>query len=172
MSHLASPIFDGTRTIPSPQVTNIILDLLKLGPDDKILEIGTGSGYQTNRFALTGAQVHSIELRPWIDTTLETGDCIFLYSGDGEKGLPEVAPFTAIVATCGLGEIPQSWRNQLSEGGRLVAPIGNPECQKLTLFIKRGDDLLPERVAAYTRFQMLRKPPLPGKVRYENKGVA
>lgn len=158
--------FDGKRAIPSLEVTELILLLLDLGPEDIVLEIGTGSGYQTKRFAETGACIHSVELQPWIDSTKEIGEFVFLYSGDGEKGLPEHAPFTAIVATCGVEEVPPAWIAQLADGGRLVAPIGLPECQKLTLFRKVNGDLVPERVGGYVRFQMLRKSPEPGKLKY------
>lgn len=165
-----SPTFDGKRTIPSLEVTELMLLLLDLRPEDIVLEIGTGSGYQIKRFAETGACIHSIELEPWIDTTKPVGDFVYLYSGDGFRGLPEHAPFTAIVATCGVEDIPPSWTAQLAEGGRLVAPIGMPECQKLTLFRKEGAELVPERVGGYVRFQMLRQPPKPRPVKYNASG--
>jgi protein-L-isoaspartate(D-aspartate) O-methyltransferase len=161
-----TPTFDGKRTIPSLEVTELMLLLLDLRPEDIVLEIGTGSGYQTKRFAETGACVHSIELEPWIDPTKTVGEFVFLYSGDGYRGLPEHAPFTAIAATCGIEEIPDNWVRQLVDGGRLVAPIGLPECQKLTLFRKENGELVPERIGGYVRFQMLRKPPEPGKLKY------
>jgi protein-L-isoaspartate(D-aspartate) O-methyltransferase len=161
-----APTFDGKRTIPSFQVTLIMLELLRLDASDKLMEIGTGSAYQTEKFRETGAEIHSIELEPWIDTTKVTGDYVYLHSGDGIKGLPSHAPFTAIVATCGIEQIPQAWTDQLGDGGRLVVPIGDSACQKLTLFRKHGGELIPERIGAYTRFQMLREPPKPGKVKY------
>src|SRR2546429_652275 len=128
------PTFDGRRTIPSPECRKLILDILQLGPQDKVLEIGTGSGTQTNDFAATGAEVHSIELEPWVDTTQVLGDCVYLHTGDGAKGLPAYAPFTAIVATCGMDEIPPAWGEQLCDGGRMVVPIGDSGSQRLTLF--------------------------------------
>ncbi len=158
--------FDGKRTIPSPEVTQLMLALLELDASDVLMEIGTGSAYQTEQFAKTGAEIHTIELEPWIDTTKEIGDYVFLHSGDGAKGLPNHAPFTAIVATCGIEQIPQAWTEQLSDGGRLVVPIGDAGCQRLTKFRKHGSELIPERIAAYTRFQMLRSKPVPGKVKY------
>ena len=161
-----APTFDGKRTIPSLEVTELMLLLLDLRPEDILLEIGTGSGYQTKRFAETGACIHSVELEPWIDTTKEIGEFVFLYSGDGFRGLPEHAPYTAIVATCGVEGIPLNWVTQLANGGRVVAPIGTPECQKLTLFRKINGEPVPERIGGYVRFQMLRKPPEPGKVKY------
>lgn len=160
--------FDGARTIPSLEVTCIMLELLQLTPSDKLMEIGTGSGYQTQLFADTGAEIHTVELEPWVDPTKVTGDCVYLHAGDGAEGLPNHAPFTAIVATCGLEQIPKAWADQLSDGGRLVVPIGDPSCQKLTKFRKHGNELIPERIGAYTRFQMLREKPKPKPPKYKN----
>lgn len=164
--------YQGKIAVPSPAVTDLMLEMLSLTPQDKLLEIGTGSGYQTERFAETGAEIHTIELEPWIDPTVPMGDCIFLYHGDGAKGVSSAAPFTAIVATCGVEEIPVAWPTQLSDGGRLVAPIGNAVNQRLTLFRKIGTELEPERIGAYVRFQMLREPAKPRKPRYDPYGHA
>lgn len=163
--------FDGRRTVPSEEVTRVICDLLDLRPEDVLLEIGTGSGFQTGVFAGFGCTVHSIECEPWIDTTKQIGDCVFLYPGDGALGLPEHAPYTAIVATCGVEQIPNAWEEQLAPGGRLVVPIGNPKSQRLTLFVKDRYDLVPKRIGAYVRFQMLREKPVakPAKPRYQEK---
>jgi protein-L-isoaspartate(D-aspartate) O-methyltransferase len=164
-----SPTFDGKRTIPSPEVTRLMAELLDLRSTDKLLEIGTGSGSQTAVWAESGAEVHSIELQPWIDSTKITGECVFLYTGDGREGLAAHSPFSAIAACCGVEQIPRVWTEQLSEHGRLVAPIGDSTCQKLTLFRKRNGELIPERVGAYVKFQMLRKPPKLGKIPYQAK---
>lgn len=149
------PTFDGRRTVPSPEVTEIMADLLHLGPQDKLLEIGTGSGFQCSHWALSGCEVHSIELEPFVDPTKITGDCVFLHSGDGIKGLPQEAPFTAIVATCGVEKIPQAWIDQLAVGGRMVVPIGDSTVQRLTLYHKFANAFMPVRIAAYVRFSML-----------------
>jgi protein-L-isoaspartate(D-aspartate) O-methyltransferase len=152
-----TPTFDGKRTIPSAEVTRLMVEMLNLGPQDKVLEVGTGSGSQTQAFAQTGAEVHSIELEPYIDSTKVTGTYIFLHAGDGRIGLPQEAPFSVIVATCGIAEIPKPWQEQLADGGRLLAPVGDVLCQKLTLFRKQGSELIPERIGAYVKFQMLRR---------------
>ena len=157
--------FDGKRAIPSQEVTRLMGDLLQLKPSDKLLEIGTGSGYQTSEWAKSGCEVHSIELEPWIDSTIPVGDCVFLHSGDGQNGLPAEAPFSAIVATCGLEAIPRAWIEQLGENGRLVAPIGDNRLQRLTLFCLENATLVPLQVAAYVRFQMLRNRPPVREVR-------
>ena len=152
-----SQTFDGKRTIPSVAVTRLMLEMLALTPADKVLEIGTGSATQTHLFADTGAEIHSIELEPFIDTTIPVGDYVFLHHGDGRSGLPHQAPFSAVVATCGVRKIPQAWIDQLAEGGRMVVPVGDVHVQKLTLFRKQDGQLKAERIGAYTRFQMLRE---------------
>jgi protein-L-isoaspartate(D-aspartate) O-methyltransferase len=141
--------------------------MLALGPKDKVLEIGTGSGTMTSEFGTTGAEVHSIELEPWVDSTQITGDCVYLHTGDGKYGLPAFAPFSAIVATCGIESIPDVWVAQLAEGGRLVVPIGDSASQRLTVFRKRGSEVIPERVAAYTRFSMMKERPSPKPPKYQ-----
>ncbi len=166
-----APTFDGRRTVPSPECRALIRQMLNLGPKDKVLEIGTGSGTMTNEFAATGAEVHSIELEPWVDSTVITGDCVFLHTGDGANGIPNQAPFTAIVATCGVETIPRSWSEQLADGGRLVVPIGTSESQRLCLFQKRPDgSLVPQRVCAYTRFSMMKERPSPKPPKYQPDG--
>src|SRR6266566_1653853 len=154
-----SPTFDGRRSIPSPECRALIRQLLNLGPQDKVLEIGTGSGTQTNEFAATGAEVHSVELEPWVDTTQILGDCVYLHTGDGILGLPQFAPFTVIVATCGVEEIPKTWIDQLCDGGRAVVPLGDAGSQRLILLRKQARELVPIRVGAYTRFSMMRERP-------------
>lgn len=166
------PTFDGKRTIPSLEVTRLMLSLISLGPEDKVLEVGTGSGSQTQALALTGAEVHSIELEPWVDSTQIVGDYVFLHSGDGKLGLPQEAPFSVIFATCGIEQIPKEWAEQLKQGGHLVAPVGDAKSQRLTLFVKEGFDLVPVRIAAYVRFQMLRAKPKPGKIPYQARNAS
>lgn len=159
MTQSVAPTFDGVRTVPSPEVTDLILEMLQLVPSDNVMEIGTGSGYQTQRFAETGATIHSIELEPWIDSTVLTGGCVFLHHGDGANGIGGYGPFNAIVATCGVENIPKAWLDQLAEDGRLVAPVGDSRSQRLTLFRKEDGEIVPKRVGAYVRFQMLRETP-------------
>ena len=157
------------RTIPSPRMTKLMLEHLNLGPSDILMEIGTGSGEQTMAFEQTGAEIHTVELEPYFPPCDKNGSTVFLHQGDGAEGLPSHAPFTAIVATCGVEKIPDSWVRQLAEGGRLLAPIGDSSCQKLTLFNKVGDEIRPAKVAAYCRFQMLRPKPK-SVVRYNPYG--
>jgi len=154
-------IRDG-RTIPSPEVTKLMGELLQLTPEDKLLEIGTGSASQTVEWVKSGCEVHTIELKPVIDPQRMTNlglDQVYAHAGDGRLGLPQEAPFTAIVATCGLQSIPDAWKDQLGKGGRMVVPLGDSMCQRLTLLRKNDDgSFLPQRVAAYTRFLMMVEP--------------
>lgn len=147
-----------TPPIPDVACTNLMLQLLALQPTDKLLEIGTGSGSQTAVWQKYVAEVHSVELKREYklnDSTL--GGHVFLSYGDGAQGLPREAPFDAIVATCGTPEVPEAWSDQLKDGGRLVAPIGDNAVQRLALYRKSGTKLIPVRVAAYVRFVMMER---------------
>lgn len=150
MQSLAPPV-------PAIEATEIMLELLNLKPTDRLLEIGTGTGTQTAIFQNHCAEVHSIELRQEYKVTDALGPHVYLSWGDGSRGDPAGAPYDAIVATCGVTEIPPAWIQQLNDGGRLVIPIGTNECQKLTRFHKRGQYLVPDRVGAYVRFVMMEK---------------
>lgn len=142
---------------PSLAITKVMVNMLQLKPTDILLEIGTGTGYQTRIWEKHCAEVHSIELNPQYRVQEPLGAHVYLSYGDGAKGLPEMAPFDAIVATCGVSDIPPAWKDQLADDGRLVAPIGTAQAQKLTLFQKLGGQLIPVKIAAYTRFVMLEK---------------
>lgn len=157
---LASEMLKSGRTIPSPEVTKLMYAMLELGPEDKLLEIGTGSASQTQEWAKSGCEIHTIELEPIVDPSKLGShglEQVYAHLGDGKNGLPQEAPFSAIVATCGVASIPEAWQEQLKPMGRLVAPVGKAEAQKLTLFRKTEDGyVVPQRVAAYTRFSMMR----------------
>ena len=135
-----------------------MLELMQLKPTDKLLEIGTGSGYQTEIWSKYCKEIHSIELKRMCDPARLT-NAVYLHEGDGAKGIPGEAPFDCIVATCGVRNIPDQWEAQLSENeGRLVVPIGSPDSQRLTLYIKSGKQLRAEKIAAYCRFMMMENP--------------
>jgi protein-L-isoaspartate(D-aspartate) O-methyltransferase len=142
----ALPIGNG-QTISQPSIHARYLELLKLTGKEKVLEIGTGSGYQTALLAKLASQVFSIErIAPLLDTARETlrqlniTNVSFLL-GDGTLGWRQYSPFDAILVGAAAPDVPQTYVEQLSEGGKLLIPLGNMEEQVLYLGIKRGDHL-------------------------------
>lgn len=131
------------QTISQPYTVAFQSELLKVKPGDKVLEIGTGSGYQTAVLLELGAKVYSIERQqelfkktskflPKIGYRAKS-----LIFGDGYKGLPEEAPFQSIIVTAGAPYVPNPLLSQLAIGGRLVIPVGD-DVQVMTLFIRKG----------------------------------
>jgi protein-L-isoaspartate(D-aspartate) O-methyltransferase len=132
------------QTISQPFTVAFQTELLKVKTDDKILEIGTGSGYQAAVLIELKAQVYSIERQKELYTRVKK----FLPSvgyvpkkliyGDGYLGLPEEAPFDGIIVTAGAPEVPKALLSQLKVGGRLVIPVGD-DVQVMTLFIRTSE---------------------------------
>jgi len=132
------------QTISQPFTVAFQTELLKVKPGDKILEIGTGSGYQAAVLIELKAQVYSIERQQELYTRVKK----FLPSvgyvpkklifGDGYLGLPEEAPFDGIIVTAGAPEVPKALLSQLKVGGRLVIPVGD-DVQVMTLFIRTSE---------------------------------
>ena len=139
----AFPIGAG-QTISQPFTVAVQTELLDVKPYEKILEIGTGSGYQAAVLAGLEASVFTIERqRELYQKTKEFlpkigYKCQFFY-GDGYKGLATLAPFDKIIITCGASEIPNVLINQLKIGGKLVAPIGSGNIQEMKLLEKISD---------------------------------
>ncbi len=139
----AFPI-DAGQTISQPYTVAFQTQLLALKTGDKILEIGTGSGYQTAVLCLMGAKVYSIERQNELfkKTSLflpKIGIRPKLISfGDGYKGLPNHAPFDGIIVTAGAPIVPNQLLSQLKIGGKLVIPVGT-ENQIMTLFIRKNE---------------------------------
>lgn len=132
------------QTISQPFTVAFQTELLKVKPGDKILEIGTGSGYQAAVLIELKAQVYSIERQKELFTRVKR----FLPSvgyvpkkliyGDGYLGMPEEAPFDGIIVTAGAPEVPKALLSQLKVGGRLVIPVGD-DVQVMTLFIRTSE---------------------------------
>jgi protein-L-isoaspartate(D-aspartate) O-methyltransferase len=143
------PIGDG-QTISSPEIHAISLELAEIHQGDRVLEVGTGSGFQTALLAALGADVYSIErLSPLSnrarDTLLKLGYQVHLEIGDGSLGLPEHAPYSAIIVGAAAKEPPTALFEQLTEGGRLIIPIGTID-QTLYRYIQRGTEYIQERI--------------------------
>ena len=132
-----------SQTISQPYTVAFQSELLEVKAGDKILEIGTGSGYQTAVLCLLGAHVYSIERQ--LELFKKTNKFLpkigyvakRLIFGDGYKGLKEEAPFDSIIVTAGAPFVPKPLLSQLKIGGRLVIPVGD-EDQIMTLYIRKG----------------------------------
>ena len=125
------PIGDG-QTISQPYIVALMTQLLDLKPGEKVLEIGTGSGYQAAVLAHLTDRVYSIEIKQELARNAERRlkglgyETIQLRSGDGYAGWKEHAPYDAVIITCAAPEVPAALFQQLHEGGRIVMPRGNP----------------------------------------------
>ena len=136
----AFPIGAG-QTISQPYTVAFQSQLLEIKPYEKVLEVGTGSGYQAAVLSLLDAEVFTIERQR--ELFLKTKkflpslgyNCMFVY-GDGYKGMPNFAPFDKIIITCGAPFIPEDLVSQLKVGGRMVAPIGDGDTQVMHLIEK------------------------------------
>ncbi|MBO3117375.1 protein-L-isoaspartate(D-aspartate) O-methyltransferase [Winogradskyella sp. DF17] len=132
------------QTISQPYTVAFQTELLDIKEGDKVLEIGTGSGYQTAVLLELGAKVYSVERQKELFKKTSKFLPKIGYSakklifGDGYKGLPEEAPFDAIIVTAGAPFVPKPLLSQLKVGGRLVIPVGD-EVQTMTLFIRKDD---------------------------------
>ena len=125
------------QTISQPYIVALMLELLHLEPTSKVLEIGTGSGYQTALLAKLAGHVYSMErhaelARQATETLSRLGlTNASVVTGDGSRGLPEHAPYDAIVVAAAAAEVPPALFDQLREGGRMIIPVGPPEAQEL-----------------------------------------
>ena len=140
----AFPITSG-QTISQPYTVAVQTSLLKVKRRDKILEIGTGSGYQAAILAEIGARVYTIErfrelyLKAQV-TLASLGYSVDFFYGDGYEGKPRYGPFDGIIITAAAEEIPEVLLRQLKIGGKLVVPLGNSGTQVMTLAERTGED--------------------------------
>jgi protein-L-isoaspartate(D-aspartate) O-methyltransferase len=135
------PIGEG-QTVSQPYIVALMLETLSLEPSSKVLEIGTGSGYQTAVLAELCAHVLSVERHVLLAREAEAALVRLGYRnvtvivGDGSQGLPEFAPFDGIVVSAAAPSIPSALFEQLQEGGRMIIPVGPAEAQELQLVRK------------------------------------
>jgi len=153
------------QTISQPYIVALMTDLAQVAPGDRVLEIGTGSGYQAAILAELGVEVYSIEIvrelgRRAADVLTELGyDNLHLRIGDGYQGWPEAAPFAAIIVTAAPPEIPQALVDQLAVGGRMVVPVGpQGTSQTLKVIEKQADGEISTREVIPVGFVPMVKP--------------
>lgn len=144
------PIGHG-QTISQPYIVALMTELLQLEPTARVLEIGTGSGYQAAVLGGLAAEVHTVELIPELarqaeETLRDLGYAnIHVHLGDGSPGWPEFAPYDGIIVTAASPEVPPPLLEQLAEGGRLVLPVGGRGSQVLEVHRRAGDKIACER---------------------------
>jgi protein-L-isoaspartate(D-aspartate) O-methyltransferase len=157
----------GGQTISQPYIVALMTEWAQVRPGDKVLEVGTGSGYQAAVLAEITDRVFSIEIRP--DLAREAAarlkslgySKVQVKSGDGYLGWPEEAPFDAILVTAAAPRVPPALAAQLKEGGRLVIPLGDPDGAQTLVRLRRVKSELKEEERLPVRFVPLVRPPAP-----------
>lgn len=156
----AFPIGEG-QTISQPYTVAFQTEKLEIKPKDRVLEIGTGSGYQFCVLMEMGAMVYSIEYNKILfDKTKrllpQLGyNTALLSCGDGSKGLPAKAPFDKILVTAGAPVVPKALTDQLNEGGILIIPVGGREFQRMLRIRKVNGQLVEEKFADFAFVPLL-----------------
>jgi len=151
---------DREQTISQPYIVALMSELLELKGGERVLEIGTGSGYQTAVLAELAGEVFTVEFFPDLAAQARAKleklgyRNIKFKTGDGSEGWKEAAPYDAIIVTCAPAAVPQELTTQLREGGRLVLPVG----ENLTLVTKTAAGLT-QRVVCGVRFVPMQQTP-------------
>ena len=132
------------QTISQPYIVALMTDSLQLAGDERVLEVGTGSGYQAAILAHMAQEVHTIEfvseLAMRAKRLLSDYPNVFCHFGDGSLGWQEAAPYDAIIVTAAAPKAPQALLNQLKDGGRLVIPVGKKSHQVLQVWTRHGNE--------------------------------
>jgi protein-L-isoaspartate(D-aspartate) O-methyltransferase len=151
------PIGEG-QTISQPYIVAYMTEVLGVGPNEKVLEIGTGSGYQAAILAELEIEVYSIEVNETLaqraKTTLENLGYknIHLKTGDGYAGWQENAPFDAILVTCSPTSIPPRLEEQLAEGGRMIIPVGRQNSVQYLYLLEKHQGKIKQKNVMPVRF--------------------
>jgi protein-L-isoaspartate(D-aspartate) O-methyltransferase len=153
---IAFPIGEG-QTISQPYTVAYQTQLLHIKKGDKVLEIGTGSGYQACILMELGAKVYTIERQEKLyERTIQVlpymGYKPHFFLGDGSKGIPEHAPYNKIIVTAGAPLVPETLLKQLAIGGILVIPVGDEESQKMVTILKTAENDYEKHVLDTFRF--------------------
>jgi protein-L-isoaspartate(D-aspartate) O-methyltransferase len=146
---------DVGQTISQPSIVAIMAQAAELDEDDRVLEIGTGSGYGAAVLARLSREVWTIERLPVLAAqarthlSAEAVEDVHIVEGDGSLGLPDKAPFDAMVVTAGAPTVPGALKAQLADEGRLIIPVGNKvQAQTLTRIPRQGDTFVEEGLEA------------------------
>jgi protein-L-isoaspartate(D-aspartate) O-methyltransferase len=135
------------QTISQPYIVAAMLEQLELRPQDRVLEVGTGTGYEAAILGELTAEVWTIERQPELAETsrsiLQRLGCanVHVVQGDGSRGLPDQAPFDKILVAAAAPRIPEMLIEQLADGGKMIVPVGTRQEQQLQLIRKTGDDV-------------------------------
>jgi protein-L-isoaspartate(D-aspartate) O-methyltransferase len=137
-----------SQTISQPYIVALMTDLLELKGHERVLEIGTGSGYQAAILSMMAKEVHTVEYLPELATSAdkilkELGcDNVYVHIGDGSLGWPNAAPYAGILVAAAAPQAPKALLDQLAEDGRLILPVGGRGMQNLEIWKRRGDEFV------------------------------
>lgn len=164
------PIPEG-QTISQPYVVALMIQMLHLRPEDRVLEIGTGSGYAAAILSRIASEVHTVErMESLVEYARQNLSAVgyenvHVHQGDGTLGWPEQAPYDAIIVAAGGPNIPQALKDQLAVGGRLVMPVGSEQrAQRLVRLTRLDEDDYERESLSHVRFV-----PLIGKQGWEKE---
>lgn len=147
LAYSDSPLpIEAGQTISQPYIVAAMIEAARVSPGDRVLEVGAGSGYAAAVIGRIAERVFAIERHKALGRLARARmaalgyDNVAIVVGDGTKGLPDEAPFDAILVAAGGPVVPDALRRQLATGGRLIVPVGNPGDQRLRKVTRRGED--------------------------------